>query len=97
MTALRVILGIAGASGAALYRGDEQLARASSPAVTAIDTTGAGDAFTAALTLALVEGQPHAEALTFACAAGAAATQRCGAQPSLPMRDEVERLLKQNG
>lgn len=85
-----------GASGAALYRGSEQLARASSPAVTAVDTTGAGDAFTAALTLALVEGQPHAEALNFACAAGAIATQRSGAQPSLPARDEVERVLKEN-
>jgi len=85
-----------GASGAALYRGSEQLARASSPAVTAVDTTGAGDAFTAALTLALVEGQPHAEVLNFACAAGAIATQRSGAQPSLPARDEVERVLKEN-
>lgn len=85
-----------GASGAALYRGSEQLARASSPAVTAVDTTGAGDAFTAALTLALVEGQPHAEALNFACAAGAIATQQSGAQPSLPARDEVERVLKEN-
>ncbi|MGD8480729.1 MAG: PfkB family carbohydrate kinase, partial [Methyloceanibacter sp.] len=64
-----------------------------SPAVKAIDTTGAGDAFTAALTLALVEGQSHAKALRFACAAGAAAAQRSGAQPSLPTRDEVERLL----
>lgn len=85
-----------GASGAALYRGSEQLARASSPAVTAVDTAGAGDAFTAALTLALVEGQPLAEALNFACAAGAIATQQSGAQPSLPARDEVERVLKEN-
>ena len=85
-----------GASGAVLYRGREQLARASSPAVEAVDTTGAGDAFTAALTLALVEGQPPAEALNFACAAGATATQRLGAQPSLPTRDEVERVLNRN-
>jgi ribokinase len=62
--------------------------------VEAVDTTGAGDAFTAALTLALVEGQSPAEALCFACAAGAAATQRSGAQPSLPTRDEVRRLLR---
>lgn len=83
-----------GALGAALYRGREQVARASSPVVKAIDTTGAGDTFTAALTLALVEGQPPAEALKFACAAGAAATQRLGAQPSLPTREQVERVLK---
>jgi ribokinase len=83
-----------GASGAALVQGGEEVARVSSPRVKAVDTTGAGDAFTAALTLALVEGQSLAEALRFACAAGAAATQRRGAQPSLPTRDEVQRLLR---
>ena len=59
----------------------------------AIDTTGAGDTFTAALTVALVEQMPPAEALQFACAAGAAATTKRGAQPSLPTRDEVRVLL----
>ena len=83
-----------GSSGAALVQGGEEVARVSSPRVEAVDTTGAGDAFTAALTLALVEGQSLAEALRFACAAGAAATQRSGAQPSLPTRDEVRRLLR---
>jgi ribokinase len=83
-----------GASGAALIQGGEEVARVSSPRVGVVDTTGAGDAFTAALTLALVEGQSLAEALRFACAAGAAATQRSGAQPSLPTRDEVQRLLQ---
>ena len=83
-----------GASGAALVQGGEEVARVSSPRVEAMDTTGAGDAFTAALTLALVEGQSLAEALRFACAAGAAATQRSGAQPSLPTRDEVRRILR---
>jgi len=65
------------------------IAEARPPAVEAIDATGAGDTFTAALTVALVEGQPPQDALEFACAAGAAATTRMGAQPSLPMRDEV--------
>ena len=83
-----------GASGAALFRGGEEIARSSSPAAMAVDTTGAGDAFTAALSLGLVEGKPYAEALRFACAAGAAATQRRGAQPSQPTRDEVERVLR---
>jgi ribokinase len=34
------------------------------------------------------------DALDFACAAGALAATRAGAQPSLPTRDEVEGLLK---
>ena len=69
------------------------IAEAVPPAVTAVDTVGAGDAFTAALTVALVEGAEPVEALRFACAAGAAAATHAGAQPSLPTRDEVEALL----
>jgi ribokinase len=82
-----------GAAGAALTRGDEDLARAMPPRVEPVDTTAAGDTFVAALTLALVEGQDHEGALRFACAAGAAATTRMGAQPSLPTRAEVMALL----
>lgn len=63
------------------------------PSVDVIDTVGAGDCFTAALTLSLVEGMTPAEALHFACAAGAAATTSPGAQPSLPDRAAVEALL----
>jgi len=82
-----------GERGAELYRDGVCIARAGVPAVEPVDTTGAGDTFTAALTLALVEGQDVGRALRFACAAGAAATTRPGAQPSLPTRAEVEALL----
>jgi ribokinase len=82
-----------GADGATLsYRG-ETIARAKPPVVTAVDTTAAGDAFTAALTVALVEGQEPERALSFACAAGAAAAVKLGAQPSLPTRDAVMALM----
>ena len=82
-----------GAEGAELRKNGELVASADSPTVNAIDTTGAGDTFTAALTLAIVEGQSVERALSFACAAGAAATTKHGAQPSLPTRVEVESLL----
>ncbi|NCF25644.1 MAG: ribokinase [Gammaproteobacteria bacterium] len=82
-----------GARGASLHRSGVLIAEAEPPAVTAVDTVGAGDAFTAALTVALVEGQEPSDALQFACAAGAAAATRAGAQPSLPTRPEVEALL----
>lgn len=62
--------------------------------VQAVDTTAAGDAFAGALAVALDEGWPWAEALRFACAAGALAAARTGAQPSLPRRAEVEALLR---
>ena len=82
-----------GGDGAVLYRDGAEVATSRPPAVDAIDTTGAGDTFTAALTVGLVEGMPPPDALTFACAAGALATTMPGAQPSLPARDTVDSLL----
>lgn len=58
-----------------------------------VDTTGAGDAFTAGLTLALAEGMPLPEAARFANAAGAAAVTRFGTLEAMPSREEVEALL----
>ena len=84
-----------GAAGAALFQEGREVARAAPPGVEAVDTTGAGDAFVAALTVALLEGQAPAEALGFACAAGALAATRAGAQPSLPTRQAVDGLLSQ--
>jgi ribokinase len=82
-----------GAAGAVLSKDGQDLARAKPPRVEAVDTTAAGDTFTAALTVALIEDQDPDDALQFACAAGAAAATQPGAQPSLPTRDEVAVLL----
>lgn len=81
-----------GAQGAELWKGGERIAVAGPPPVTVRDTTGAGDVFVAALTLALVEGQSPEAALRFACAAGALATTRSGAQPSAPTRADIDAL-----
>ena len=83
-----------GAAGAALSRKGEMIAKAKSPVIEAVDTTGAGDTFTAALTVALLDGMQAQPALEFACAAGAAAAMKQGAQPSLPNREDVEALIK---
>ena len=82
-----------GARGAALRRGGQEIARAAPPPVTAIDSTGAGDAFVGALVVALLEKMPEAAALRFACATGALAATKAGAQPSLPLRAEVDALV----
>jgi ribokinase len=82
-----------GARGAALFKAGEQIAVAIPPKVTAIDATGAGDSFVGALVVALIEGQEPKAALIFACAAGASAATRAGAQPSLPRRVDVAALL----
>lgn len=82
-----------GAAGAKLFQGASLVAQAAPPKVKAVDTTGAGDCFVGALTVALVEEQAPAQALAFACAAGAFAATRPGAQPSMPSRAQVETLL----
>jgi len=61
--------------------------------VTPVDTTAAGDAFVAGFAVALAEGRSLAEAVRWGNAAGALATTKMGAQPSLPTRRAVERLL----
>jgi ribokinase len=61
--------------------------------VPSIDATGAGDAMTGALAVAMVEGRSLREAATFASAAAALATCRIGAQRSMPSRAELERWL----
>lgn len=63
------------------------------PARAVVDTTGAGDAFTAALSVALAEGQPTDEAVRFAAAAGAHAVSIAEVIPSLASRADIERLL----
>ena len=87
-----MIVTTVGAAGATISQGGEDIAVARPPRIEAVDTTAAGDTFTAALTVALVEGQSPQEALEFACAAGAAACTKLGAQPSLPTCEEVASL-----
>jgi ribokinase len=61
--------------------------------VKAVDTTAAGDAFMGALACGFSENKPIQEVLRFANGAGALATTKLGAQPSLPLRKEVEVFL----
>jgi ribokinase len=81
-----------GAAGAR-YRGPNgATAAALPPAVTPIDTTGAGDAFTGAFAVSWIEGAEPAVALTRACVAGALATTRHGAGAAGPTRAEIDRF-----
>jgi ribokinase len=82
-----------GADGAVLLEDGEEVARARPPQVDAVDGTAAGDAFTACLLVSLLEGRSQEESLTRACAAGALAASRFGAQPSLPTAAEVDEIL----
>jgi ribokinase len=82
-----------GAEGAVLLEDGREVGRAEPPAVEAVDGTAAGDAFTACLVVSLLEGRGREDALRRACAAGALAASRFGAQTSLPTAEEVDALL----
>jgi ribokinase len=82
-----------GSHGAVMLRNGRQVAAATPPPVDAVDGTGAGDAFIAAAVAGLLDGQPDAALLTRACAAGALAATRPGAQPSLPTAAQIDEVL----
>jgi ribokinase len=77
-----------GAAGAVLA-GPEGTTAVPGFRVAAVDTVGAGDAFVGALAVALAPGVDPAGAVRAACAAGAAATTRRGAQAGLPRPADV--------
>src|SRR5205823_303246 len=75
------------------YTGAEGSFRVGAPPVDVVDPVAAGDAFAGALAAAVVRGEDVGSALERACAAGALATTRRGAQPSLPTAAEVDSLI----
>ena len=60
----------------------------------AVDSTAAGDVFNGSLAVALAEKRPLGEAIRFAQAAAAISVTRPGAQPSAPIRAEIEEFLR---
>jgi ribokinase len=82
----------AGGHGAVVAQGG-RLVRIPAFRIQPVDTTAAGDAFTAALAIEFVKGTDLAEAARVANAAGALACLRLGAQPSMPTADEVAEFL----
>jgi ribokinase len=84
-----------GASGA-LVVNKEGTQHVPSFKVDAVDTTAAGDAFIGGFASALLQDRSLEEAVRYGCACGALAATKFGAQPSLPTRAEVEKLLAQS-
>jgi ribokinase len=92
-----------GAEGATIVRAG-RTRHVAAFAVSAVDSVGAGDAFAGALATRWAEHQAAsmldeagiADALCWACAAGALATTRPGAIPSLPRREEAAALLRRS-
>ncbi len=61
-----------------------------------VDTTGAGDAFSAGLSIALAEGKSLVEAVKFANCSGAMACTKLGVIPAMAYRETVDRLYQEN-
>lgn len=85
---IRSVVLTLGADGA-LVGEDDDVKLVPSPTVSAIDTTGAGDAFVGALATRLARGQSLLDAAAFAARVGAFACTGLGAQPSYPAESDI--------
>ncbi len=85
-----------GKEGAWIF-GDAEQVLVKAPVVDAVDSTGAGDAFVAALAVALSEGKTLHEGVSLAVCAGALACTRFGAREGLPRRAELDALAAASG
>lgn len=91
--AVRNVVVTLGARGALVVPSDGPSELIAPPAVSAVDTTGAGDCFCGALSVALAEGRPLVEAARFAVAAAALSTTGHGARSGLADRGAVGTIL----
>ena len=82
-----------GEKGAVYRKGHDRVVQAAFP-VTPVDTTAAGDTFTGYFIAGYTEGMPVHEILRMASKAASVACTRMGAAGSIPLREEVERLLR---
>lgn len=89
----RTVIATLGANGCLVV--GSTIVRVQAFPVTAVDATAAGDAFNGALAARLAEGADLSLAVRFASAAAALSVTRPGAQPSLPIRTEIDQLLSQ--
>jgi len=83
-----------GARGVLLASHNSSVVSLPAIAVEAVDTTAAGDAFNGAFATGLMLGMKPVDAACFASAAAAISVTRRGAQPSMPSREEVDRILR---
>jgi sulfofructose kinase len=90
----RLALVTLGADGARWLDAQGMVMQVPPPAVNAIDTTGAGDVFHAALAIALCEGRGTPEAVSWACAAAAFKCERGFGADGAPTRAQLDVWLR---
>jgi len=81
-----------GSAGAVLINADGSIIRASAPTVTAVDTTGAGDAFVGTFAFALANRMSPIDALTLGIKVASISVTKKGAQSSYPTQAEISTL-----
>jgi len=79
-----------GEAGSCYYGEGDSVIRAEAFSVESVDSTGAGDSYTAALAVELAKDVPMEQAMTFASKIGAMVTTKKGAQSSIPTREEAD-------
>ena len=83
-----------GDKGAAFTTRDGKVHRVSAPVVTAVDSTGAGDAFVGAFSVGLALGLPEEQAIALGCACASDSVTRRGTQSSYPTPVQAKEILK---
>ena len=81
-----------GSEGAVYISPTAELHRVSAPKVTAVDTTGAGDAFVGSFAYALASGKDPIDAMKFGVSIASLSVTRKGAQSSYPHQSEIATL-----
>lgn len=87
---VKTVIVTRGSQGALVVNSKGQATMVFSLPVQVVDTTGAGDAFNAALAIAIAENRPLIEAVKFANAGGALACTKLGVIPALPYRRDID-------
>ena len=89
---VKVVLVTLGAKGTMMVTKEQSLLFEGEKVV-AVDSTAAGDCFTAAFTIALTQGKTYEQAITFGNKVSAIAVTRKGAQTSIPSASEVKNII----
>lgn len=89
---VKTVIVTLGSKGALLVT-STQVTQVDTYKVNVVDTTAAGDAFIGGFASAMLSGKSLEDSVRYGCACGALATTKFGAQPSLPTKEEVEKLI----
>jgi ribokinase len=83
------VIATLGRDGAVAATPAGEIVNAAAPAITPVDTTGAGDTFVGAMAAFLAEGRDLQEAMALACKAASLACLALGAQSAMPRREAI--------